>query len=207
MGPDSYQAPEAVYLAVYLKDMTEEAGPTQLVPASHRDLSMKEPSEDDGAGARLSSAKNTCELFQPVVLLFFYAAIRWWRHLFAPAKNHARILREDAPFFVGAAPHVVSFTTRAQDVVVWDQRAWHRRGPGGGGAAHPRINAIFGFNSIQTEGSDRDAPYPMHPALARAWLDSADPADQLWFGGKWSPDSICFRRTRMGDAVAQFAPD
>ena len=70
MGPDSYQAPEAVYLAVYLKDMTEEGAPTQLVLASHRDLSLKEPSEDDGAGARLLSAKNTSELFQPVLLLF-----------------------------------------------------------------------------------------------------------------------------------------
>jgi len=30
----------------------------------------------------------------------------------------------------------------------------------------------------------------MHPALARAWLETEDPAEQLWFGGKWSPQSI-----------------
>ena len=78
-----------------------------------------------------------------------------------------------------------------------DQRCWHRRGPGGGGVAHPRINAIFGFNSIQTEGSNRDAPYPMHPALAQAWLEATDPADQLWFGGKWSPQSIAEQMRRL----------
>ena len=44
------------------------------------------------------------------------------------------------------------------------------------------VDGVAGFQSIQTEGSNRDAPYPMHPALARAWLESGDPADQLWFG-------------------------
>lgn len=104
MDLEAYQCPEAIYLAVYLRDMTDETGPTQLVPASHRDISLEQPSEE------------------------------------------------------GDDPRVVSFTTRAQDVVVWDQRAWHRRGPGGGGEDLPRINAIFGFQSIQTEGSNRDAP-------------------------------------------------
>jgi predicted DNA-binding protein with PD1-like motif len=35
MDLESYQCPEAIYLAVYLRDMTEEAGPTQLVRASY----------------------------------------------------------------------------------------------------------------------------------------------------------------------------
>jgi hypothetical protein len=31
----------------------------------------------------------------------------------------------------------------------------------------------------------------MHPALARAWLETNDPADQLWFG-KWPfTERIC----------------
>ena len=31
MDLESYQCPEAIYIAVYLRDMTDETGPTQLV--------------------------------------------------------------------------------------------------------------------------------------------------------------------------------
>ena len=137
-------------------------------------------------------------------------------HLDRPEQNPVRSpgggIMADQPSGPHDAPGgrpVESFTIRSTQVVVWDQRCWHRRGPGGGGQAYPRINSIFGFNSIQTEGSNRDAPYPMHPAMARAWLEASDPADQLLYGGKWSPSSIAVEmqklRRELGDAKEEAA--
>ena len=37
----------------------------------------------------------------------------------------------------------------------------------------------------------------MHPAMARAWLEATDPADQLLYGGKWSPVSIRVAITKL----------
>jgi hypothetical protein len=79
-----------------------------------------------------------------------------------------------------------SFCCRKQDVIMWDQRLWHRRGPGGGGPEDPRILSIYGFMSIQTVGT----PATIHPALARAWLEAESDEDKLYFGGRWSAESL-----------------
>ena len=119
MDLDSYQCPEAIYLAVYLRDMTEETGPTQLVPTSHRDVSLQQPADE------------------------------------------------------GSDPRVVSFTTRAQDVVVWDQRAWHRRGPGGGGCladggdARRRSLRSGSMSMFPRGGSDANIPCSFRQLIAR----------------------------------------
>ena len=68
-------------------------------------------------------------------------------------------------------------------------RRRHRRGPGGGGPDHPRILSIYGFQTQQTVGS----PAKIHPALARAWLEAENDEDALYFGGRWSADSIVVR--------------
>ena len=64
-----------------------------------------------------------------------------------------------------------AFCSRKQDVIIWDQRLWHRRGHGGGGPSYPRILLIAGFMTIQTVGT----PATIHPAMARAWLTAGNP--------------------------------
>ena len=40
--------------------------------------------------------------------------------------------------------------------------------------------------SIQTVGT----PAKIHPALARAWLEADSDEDKLYFGGRWSAESL-----------------
>ena len=40
--------------------------------------------------------------------------------------------------------------------------------------------------SIQTVGT----PAKIHPALARAWLEAESDEDKLYFGGRWSAESL-----------------
>jgi hypothetical protein len=52
----------------------------------------------------------------------------------------------------GDAESVTPFALRAQDVIVWDQRAWHRRGRFAPSAADPddrRVMSIFGWHQSQ----------------------------------------------------------
>ena len=35
--------------------------------------------------------------------------------------------------------------------------------------------------------------WQIHPALARAWLEAENDEDALYFGGRWSADSIVVR--------------
>lgn len=40
--------------------------------------------------------------------------------------------------------------------------------------------------SIQTVGT----PARIHPALARAWLEAESDEDKMFFGGRWSAESL-----------------
>ena len=78
------------------------------------------------------------------------------------------------------------FLARKEDVVMWDQRLWHRansRQKEGW-----RIFTIYGFYAVQAFQG-----YPirqMPKALAQAWIESKDTADEVFYGGAFSLDSI-----------------
>ena len=67
------------------------------------------------------------------------------------------------------------------DVVLWDQRTWHR------GAARTveglRIMALFSFYPLPIN----DTPRPMPEAQRAAWLSSTDATDKITFGGPFEP--------------------
>ena len=119
----------------------------------------------------------------------------------------------------------VSFTPRAQDVVVWDQRCWHRIGQWA--AAHPqattakagpaaaaaaagatpstdvRLISIFGWHQCQMfAGTGYAKPYAMPAALAKLWAEAGatdDPDAQdvsAMLGGRWSAASV-YRELEM----------
>ena len=78
------------------------------------------------------------------------------------------------------------FLARKEDVVMWDQRLWHRansRQKEGW-----RIFTIYGFYAVQAFQG-----YPMHQmprALAQAWIESKGTADEVFYGGTFSLDSV-----------------
>jgi len=78
------------------------------------------------------------------------------------------------------------FLSRKEDVVMWDQRLWHqansRQKEGW------RIFTIYGFYAVQAFQG-----YPMHQmprALAHAWIESKGTADEVFYGGTFSLDSV-----------------
>ena len=75
-----------------------------------------------------------------------------------------------------------SFLCRKEDVVLWDQRLWHR----GTARTVPglRIFAIFGFYSVPIYGTDRRV---MTEAQRRAWLEAPDTSEQVFYGGAFAP--------------------
>lgn len=77
----------------------------------------------------------------------------------------------------------VPFLPGKADVVLWDQRTWHR----GSARTIPgyRIAAIFGFYPLPI---CTDAPLRL-PAAQREAARSADPIDQLMFGGPYAADA------------------
>ena len=78
------------------------------------------------------------------------------------------------------------FLARKEDVVMWDQRLWHRansRQKEGW-----RIFTIYGFYAVQAFQG-----YPirqMAKALAQAWIESKGTADEVFYGGAFSLDSV-----------------
>ena len=78
------------------------------------------------------------------------------------------------------------FLSRKEDVVMWDQRLWHqansRQKEGW------RIFTIYGFYAVQAFQG-----YPirqMAKALAQAWIESKGTADEVFYGGAFSLDSV-----------------
>ena len=73
---------------------------------------------------------------------------------------------------------VKTFLIQKQDVVLWDQRAWHRGThrivPG------ERIFALFGFYSVPVY---HDGQHRMSPAQHKAMLEATDPEDRVLYGG------------------------
>ena len=78
------------------------------------------------------------------------------------------------------------FLARKEDVVMWDQRLWHRansRQKEGW-----RIFTIYGFYAVQAFQG-----YPirqMAKALAQAWIESKGTADEVFYGVAFSLDSV-----------------
>jgi hypothetical protein len=77
---------------------------------------------------------------------------------------------------------VESFLPRKQDVVLWDQRLWHRGAPRT--AEGDRIFALYGFYALPR--FDQNHPVQMPRALAQLWDDATDPRDRLYLGGIWT---------------------
>lgn len=72
------------------------------------------------------------------------------------------------------------FLPQKGDVVLWDQRTWHR----GSARTVPgmRIAAIFCFYPLPTAV---DSVPTMSPAQRQALAEATDPVDQLMYGGPW----------------------
>ncbi|HYE05827.1 MAG TPA: phytanoyl-CoA dioxygenase family protein [Planctomycetota bacterium] len=72
------------------------------------------------------------------------------------------------------------FLPRKGDVMLWDQRTWHR----GSARTIPgmRIAAIFLFHPLPIAN---DSVPTMTPAQRRALAEATDPIDQLMYGGLW----------------------
>ena len=79
---------------------------------------------------------------------------------------------------------VDSFLCRKQDVVIWDQRLWHR----GTTRTVPglRIFALFGFYSVPIYGDDYQRAMPT--AQRKLIQDSDDVAERRFYGGPFIPD-------------------
>lgn len=88
------------------------------------------------------------------------------------------------PYEPGCEP--VSFLCRKEDVVLWDQRTWHRGTsrtlPGG-----HRIFALFGFYALPVYGP-RYRQRTMPAAQRDAWLNSEDPEERVFYGGLYAPE-------------------
>jgi hypothetical protein len=87
------------------------------------------------------------------------------------------------------SPHAgtqpATFLPRKTDMVLWDQRLWHRGMP----RTLPgfRIFALFGFYAVPAYGA---RPWTMPEAQRRAWVEAADPVDRVLYGGTFSPESM-----------------
>ena len=70
------------------------------------------------------------------------------------------------------------------DIVMWDQRMWHRASP----RTIPglRIVAIWGFCSFPL-GVEK--PFKLTPAQKRAYQETKDPAEKILFGGPFDMES------------------
>jgi len=70
------------------------------------------------------------------------------------------------------------FLCRKEDVVMWDQRLWHRATPRT--AEGHRIFALFGFYPIP---SYDEHPRTMDPSQRQAWLEAKDKVEAMLYGG------------------------
>ena len=77
---------------------------------------------------------------------------------------------------------VEPFLCRKEDVVLWDQRLWHRGTPRT--VPGMRVFAIFGFYGVPVYGHDRRF---MPEAQRRALRDATSDADRVFFGGTFLP--------------------
>lgn len=75
----------------------------------------------------------------------------------------------------------VPFLARKQDVVLWDQRLWHRGSP----RTEPgnRIFAIYGFYRVPCYD---DTPHQMSRAQLDAWAKATNGADRILLGGPFA---------------------
>ena len=81
---------------------------------------------------------------------------------------------------------IEQFLPRKQDVVLWDQRCWHRASM----RSKPGLRAfgIFGFYPIVLY--EKSPAFHMKSSVCRAWMEADNPVDETLFGGQWSRDSI-----------------
>lgn len=78
-----------------------------------------------------------------------------------------------------------SFLCRKEDVVLWDQRMWHRGTPRN--VPGLRIFAIFGFYGVPIYGTDRRE---MTPAQKQAWLNAETTSERVFWGGTFTPETM-----------------
>lgn len=79
--------------------------------------------------------------------------------------------------------HERPFLCRKEDMVLWDQRLWHRASTRT--APGLRILALFPFYAVYTPHVTRQLQ--MQRAQRDAWLRSTDPAERLFLGGMFEP--------------------
>ena len=81
------------------------------------------------------------------------------------------------------APDTKLFLCQKEDVVLWDQRLWHRATrrtiPG------HRVFAVFGFFAAPAL---RHRPRPMSTIQHKMWLDASNEKERIFFGGPFSPE-------------------
>ena len=82
------------------------------------------------------------------------------------------------------APGVVpaSFLARAQDLVIWDQRCWHRATPRS--VPGLRILTLFGFFPVPIYHGE---PHHLKIAQREAWLNATNDEDRVLYGGTFAP--------------------
>ena len=90
------------------------------------------------------------------------------------ARSHRDITRSA---FAGCEPD--SFLCRKQDVVMWDQRRWHRATPRT--IDGHRVFALFGFYPIPNY--DEKKMHPMDASQRQACLDAGDDIEAMLYGG------------------------
>jgi predicted cupin superfamily sugar epimerase len=183
---DSYRFPEAVHCTAYYRDM-----PPPPPPPPHDGGHGGHGGGGGGGGGELWAIEpGSTEILSG-------------SHLDAscprPASGTAGGWSEDATVLVArtteAAP-TTWFAPRAEDVIVWDQRCWHRRGPftpeeeeEEGGSSSRRLMSIFGFHQTQMfRGTGYAKPNEMPTALAMRWEQANQEGDYeaaALLGGRW----------------------
>jgi len=88
------------------------------------------------------------------------------------ARSHRDLKRSP---YAGCEPD--SFLCRKQDVVMWDQRLWHRATPRT--AEGSRVFGLFGFYPIP---SYDEHPRPMDPSQRQAWLEASNDVERMLYG-------------------------
>ena len=78
------------------------------------------------------------------------------------------------------------FLAKKEDVVMWDQRLWHRAH----GRSKPglRVFSIYGFHAVQAFQAYKLRQMPR--SLANAWVDAKGTEDEVFYGGAYGVESV-----------------